>query len=642
MCAQAQTAPLAGHEVAWNVDSGFVSAPSGASPQAVYATTVAAPRAPWIRVSFDQVLLPGRVEEGRGAYLKITSLRDGAVQYLNSITLAQWANTTAYFNGDAVTIVLFAFPGVGSSRVSIRSVTAGEVGAGGGTDTICGPADDRTLFGDRRLARHLPEGCTTWLFSDTNHAFLTAGHCAVSPGDVQEFNCPLSDASGNIAHPAPQDQYVVDPASIQWHFNSAVLYGEDFTYFACFPNSNTGLTPYQAQGQYFELATFVPFPAGQTLRVTGYGTTSNSQSPLEWNQVEKTDFGPFMELSATTIKYQVDTTGGNSGSPVEDLTTGRVIGIHANAGCSNPLGATSNAGTALNYPVLQAALASPLSLCLTGKGAPVPPLCAIGDGANNFGTLSTQTGNFGKVADVPPRMEGLAYNWHTGLFYAVSNDISPANPGRYLYTIAPTTGATTVLAQISGSPYPINGLGYDPYSQILYGVSQFTGGLVVIDTASGVASPIGPSNAGTSIGALEYSPRDFMLYGIDNGNGTSLLVKWPDPTQPPIPVGYLGAGISNCNGLAVTDSGDLWTISASSNLLLRVDPFSGAATAIGPTNGVFGASYGMSAVLSSHCYANCDSSTAFPVLNANDFQCFLNAYAVGDPYANCDGSVVAR
>jgi hypothetical protein len=40
------------------------------------------------------------------------------------------------------------------------------------------------------------------------------------------------------------------------------------------------------------------------------------------------------------------------------------------------------------------------------------------------------------------------------------------------------------------------------------------------------------------------------------------------------------------------------------------------------------------------CYANCDGSTVPPILNANDFQCFLNKYAAGDPYANCDGSTV--
>src|SRR6185436_13965192 len=43
-------------------------------------------------------------------------------------------------------------------------------------------------------------------------------------------------------------------------------------------------------------------------------------------------------------------------------------------------------------------------------------------------------------------------------------------------------------------------------------------------------------------------------------------------------------------------------------------------------------------VAANACYANCDGSTSNPVLTANDFQCFLNAYAAGDSYANCDGS----
>lgn len=40
------------------------------------------------------------------------------------------------------------------------------------------------------------------------------------------------------------------------------------------------------------------------------------------------------------------------------------------------------------------------------------------------------------------------------------------------------------------------------------------------------------------------------------------------------------------------------------------------------------------------CYANCDLSTAIPVLTANDFQCFLNSFAAAAAYANCDGSTV--
>jgi hypothetical protein len=41
------------------------------------------------------------------------------------------------------------------------------------------------------------------------------------------------------------------------------------------------------------------------------------------------------------------------------------------------------------------------------------------------------------------------------------------------------------------------------------------------------------------------------------------------------------------------------------------------------------------------CYANCDGSSAAPILNVNDFVCFLNRFAQADPWANCDGSTVA-
>jgi hypothetical protein len=45
-----------------------------------------------------------------------------------------------------------------------------------------------------------------------------------------------------------------------------------------------------------------------------------------------------------------------------------------------------------------------------------------------------------------------------------------------------------------------------------------------------------------------------------------------------------------------------------------------------------------SQMLPSPCYANCDYSTSTPILNANDFQCFLNQFAAGDSRANCDNS----
>jgi hypothetical protein len=41
------------------------------------------------------------------------------------------------------------------------------------------------------------------------------------------------------------------------------------------------------------------------------------------------------------------------------------------------------------------------------------------------------------------------------------------------------------------------------------------------------------------------------------------------------------------------------------------------------------------------CYANCDASTSAPILNVNDFTCFLNQFAAGQSYANCDASTSA-
>ncbi|MEX2217549.1 MAG: galactose oxidase-like domain-containing protein [Phycisphaerales bacterium] len=46
-------------------------------------------------------------------------------------------------------------------------------------------------------------------------------------------------------------------------------------------------------------------------------------------------------------------------------------------------------------------------------------------------------------------------------------------------------------------------------------------------------------------------------------------------------------------------------------------------------------------VASPACYANCDQSTTAPVLNVQDFGCFLARYAAGEAYANCDNSTTA-
>src|SRR5690606_15713401 len=266
-------------------------------------------------------------------------------------------NTSAYFNGDAVLLEVLAFPNTGDSLVRMSEVTAGLPPIE--PDSICGPTDDRALSEDPRAGRLMPVGCSGWLINDCSHCFLTAGHCT-SPMDTVQFNVPLSSSGGALRHPGPEDQYAVDPVSLQ--SNGGQGTGNDWGYFGVFPNSTTGLTAAAAQGDFFEIPAAAP-PVGspaQPIRITGYGTTG-SGVPREWNQVQKTHVGPYFDRSGTTLRYQTDTTGGNSGSPVIDDSTGMAIGIHTHGGCSFSGG--SNVGTAIEHSGLQAALAAPRGVC---------------------------------------------------------------------------------------------------------------------------------------------------------------------------------------------------------------------------------------------------------------------------------------
>ncbi len=353
--AQTSPAPIPSEVFPLDVDSGWVEN-TGSEPQVIFSTLVDVADAAWLRLQFDQAALTGSVANGDASYLVIRSALDGGTQYLNATHVRQWRNTSAYFNGDTVEMELIAFPNTGLNRVRMTRVTAG-FDQGGGTRSICGTVDDRQLSDDPRAGRAVPIGCTAWLITDCNRCLLTAGHCTSGGSlDVIEFNVPLSNSNGSIVHPPPEDQYSVDNASVQYTDGGI---GNDWGYFGCFPNSNTGLTPFQAQGDAF---TVVPPPAvqGQQIRITGYGTVSAPVS-LTWNQVQKTHAGPYSAFFGSTVQYATDTTGGNSGSPVINESTGYAIGIHTHAGCSSSGGA--NQGTGANHTGLQAALAAPQGVC---------------------------------------------------------------------------------------------------------------------------------------------------------------------------------------------------------------------------------------------------------------------------------------
>lgn len=375
--AVAQVNPLQQMDVPLKINSGPVQN-HGKSRGVIFSSVAEAPMGTWLRLKFDDATLGPAPEGGNPTLLRLTSVLDGAVQTMTAAHLQQWENTSAYFNGDKVMIEVIADPGAEPSSITISAAWAG-VPEPGEPESLCG-ADDRVLSSEAANARLLPSGCTAWIISDPNRTFLTAGHCGTSGTSVVQFNVPLSNSNGSLNHPPPEHQYTPDAVSIQ-SLGGGI--GDDWCYFGCFPNTQTGLTPFQAQAEYYQLAAVAPPVNGQQIRITGYGTVS-SPVPATWNQVQKTHSGPYALLSGFTVKYVVDTTGGNSGSPVFNLDDGTAIGIHTHAGCSTG----GNQGTAIHNPGLQNALANPQGVCIpAGFTINVTPntlaVCAPADAVYN-------------------------------------------------------------------------------------------------------------------------------------------------------------------------------------------------------------------------------------------------------------------
>ncbi|MCH8148098.1 MAG: trypsin-like serine protease [Planctomycetes bacterium] len=347
---------------------------------------VRVPRATWLRLNFADYDL------GERSYLIVTSLEDGDWQRLDATGLSHWQGSSGFFNGDAVEIELHVASVDRGIFFRVKAVSFGrrDSEAGDGEPSqreLCDPnhlVDNRNYIGpigDLREGRLIfgtsPNQiarCTTWLVS--NGALLTAGHCAPfgtagNPAAV-EFAVPLSNANGSTNFASLNDQYPVDPATIQSRTDGTGV-GDDWAVFGCFPNTNTNLLPVHAQGEFFRMTRD---SSPLTVRVTGYGidnipagtggtTDCAAHSNCNTNnRTLQTDSGPFENEdvqgdSDVVIEYSVDTEAGNSGSPVYLFASTRTdelaLGIHTNSGCPNGQN-QGNAGTGFENDDLENAI----------------------------------------------------------------------------------------------------------------------------------------------------------------------------------------------------------------------------------------------------------------------------------------------
>jgi V8-like Glu-specific endopeptidase len=292
---------------------------------------VRVPGAEWLQLQFSNFNLGWST-------LRIRDLDTGELQTFTQAQLEAWEGRTAMFNSSRLRISVDLARNE-RQRVfyQLEQISVGEVSD---TDiviqSICG-TDNRVASTERRVGRLVPVGCTAWIVG--NNLFLTAGHCVASRATTLQFNVPASQTSGALVAPATRDQYAVVQSSIVSR-NSGI--GNDWALFRVAANTQTGLLPRQAQGSQFSLANNrTPTNA----RITGFGTDTGVT-----NQTNQIHTGPFGSFSGTSARYSVDTTGGNSGSPVASAATGVAIAIHTNGGCTASGGA--NSGTSFRNTTL--------------------------------------------------------------------------------------------------------------------------------------------------------------------------------------------------------------------------------------------------------------------------------------------------
>jgi hypothetical protein len=146
--------------------------------------------------------------------------------------------------------------------------------------------------------------------------------------------------------------------------------------------------------------------------------------------------------------------------------------------------------------------------------------------------------------------------------------------------------------------------------------------------------------AWTSVGQRTPEPGVIAAYAVlhtfDDGRGEAL---------------YLGGGFTNINGVPCRGvcrfDGTGWETLGPGISGGEIYDMTSITTPQGPSLFVVGdfllAGGGSSRRMAQwvgcpNCYANCDGSTVAPVLNVDDFTCFINKFAANDPYANCDQS----
>ncbi len=139
---------------------------------------------------------------------------------------------------------------------------------------------------------------------------------------------------------------------------------------------------------------------------------------------------------------------------------------------------------------------------------------------------------------------------------------------------------------------------------------------------NGTITPVNLTQHPVSLEVLPGAPAAFNV--VAQGGGT-LTYQWYRGTSAVVN----GGNVSGADTPTLSFS----TVTPADSGAYSVTVSNGCTTVLSSNASLF--------ITTTNCYANCDLSTHVPVLTANDFQCFLNAFVAVQPYANCDGSTAS-
>jgi hypothetical protein len=173
-------------------------------------------------------------------------------------------------------------------------------------------------------------------------------------------------------------------------------------------------------------------------------------------------------------------------------------------------------------------------------------LWGIDIGANALWTINPSTGatsNEVSITGTQGPITSIAFDPVTQTLFG--NTTAGFGGADQLYEINPTTGAATLEGAIGSSN--VYALGFTQ-SGTLLGESNATGNLLSINTSTGAGTVIGPTGL-AAIYDLASRPEDGVVFGVDSNPGTFSLYTFNISTGAPTLVGPYGASL-NLAGLA--------------------------------------------------------------------------------------------